>query len=217
MKKRIGKLTYDYCTKPKDYLKIATPIMWPVGSPALTSLVRRIKPMVDISSGQWLGGGDFHVLMETMADTFNNWGLRGGFNKPTCHTIVPYWVKTKPLQRGSAANARWGISRIGKSNVICVNALWQTSKLEYGPPARIRTAWKEGSLVKALVNLANCRRMMKAQGYAAGVDLVGKLLKGCFSYLTTEEQHVIVAVGSVGMQVAKAQSPDVLSGLQVIM
>ena len=90
MPKRLQRLTYEYCNKPRDFNKIATPIRWPRGSPALSSLVRRIKPMVS-PFGLWNGGDRFESIMDIMWDTFNNWGLRAAMNDPMVHTPVPWY------------------------------------------------------------------------------------------------------------------------------
>lgn len=161
MPKRLNALTFEYCSAPRDYLKIATPMRWPRGSPVLESLVRRIRPMVDMDAGIWCGGSDFEVVMNTMWDSYNNWGLRKAFNKPQVHTPVPYFAWEKPLKAGSAKNPKWGLGAIVSPPTICVNALWQTSKHDFGPGARNKSSWKRGSLVLALANhtktlCANC-------------------------------------------------------------
>ena len=88
--RRLERLTYEYCNKPRDFKKIATPIRWPRGSPALSSLVRRIMPMVS-PFGSWFGGDRFESIMDTMWDTFNNWGLRASMNDAMVHTPVPWY------------------------------------------------------------------------------------------------------------------------------
>ena len=98
MPARWEKLVYDYCTTPLDYLSMATPWRWPTGSPALQSVVVRLKTFV--SGSLWRGTG-FQCIMHTVADTYNNWGLRPAFNEPHVHTPVPWFTWSKPLKRGS--------------------------------------------------------------------------------------------------------------------
>ena len=82
-------LTYEHCNRPRDFKKMTTPLRWPRGSPALLSLVRRIKPMVS-SFGDWRGGHDVESVMNTVWDTYNNWGLRQAFNDPMTYSAVPW-------------------------------------------------------------------------------------------------------------------------------
>ena len=101
---RLNRLTYTYTRVPRDFAKIATPIRWPRGSPALMSLNLRLVPLV--RGGKWGGGGDWEVVMNTVWDTFNNWGLREGINDATVHTPIPWYMKDKPLKAGSALQAK---------------------------------------------------------------------------------------------------------------
>ena len=156
MPKRIETMTYEYCRRWRDFCRIATPLRWPRGSPALKSLVRRIKPMVTLY-GRWAGGADFDVIMNTMWDTYNNWGLRSGFNYPMAYSPVPWYAWSKPCEANSASNPRWGLEVILASNVICVNAMWQSSKVDAGPSYRTSAAWHKTSLVRALVDLTQDR------------------------------------------------------------
>ena len=100
MPSRLEALTYDYCVKPKDYLRNATLMRWPKGSPALESLVRRIRPMVDMTAAKWVGGDDFLTVMHCLHDSFVCWVLRGGFNSPDVHTPIPYFAWGQPLEVG---------------------------------------------------------------------------------------------------------------------
>ena len=114
------------------------------------------------SGSAWCGGTDFEVVMDLIWSTFNNWGLRAAFNDAAVYTIVPYYAWGKPVLAGSANNPLWGIDAIFKSQAICVNALWQTSRIDargVGPANRSRTAWGDGSLVQKLV--------ARAQGIAS--------------------------------------------------
>ena len=148
MPQRFQKLTYMYANKARDFNFIATPWRWPTGSPALRSLIIRIKPMVGVS-GEWKGGAEFDSIMRTAWDTVNNWGLRSGMNLPQVHSIVPFYAWKKPLEPGSATNARWGLEAIiSEKTLLSVNQLWQTSRLDTGPPARDARSWKKGSLVR---------------------------------------------------------------------
>ena len=104
MSGRLNRLTYTYTTVPRDFAKIATPIRWPRGSPALMSLNLRLVPLV--RGGKWGGGGDWEVVMNTIWDTFNNWGLREGINDAIVHTPIPWYLKDKPLKSESALQAK---------------------------------------------------------------------------------------------------------------
>ena len=151
MGKRLCGLTYNYAREPRDYLVTATPLRFPRGSPALRSLVMRILPLV--VGGRWLGGNSFDQIMNIIADTFNNWGLRASYQDEDVFTPVPYYAWDQPLKDNSAAHHRWGITAIRNNvNIIGVNALWQTSKMDFGPSARDSASWKETSLVRLLVN-----------------------------------------------------------------
>ena len=146
--KRMQKFTYQYCRQPRDLLSIATPWRWPTKSPALESLVIRIRPMVRFD-GMWQGGTDFDVIMRVVWDTYVVWGLRTAFNLPEVHNIVPYFARGQPFQTGSAENKNWGMGAIAsKDKVVCVNQLWQSSKTHEGPGARDMRSWQPGSLVR---------------------------------------------------------------------
>ena len=148
MQKRLGKFTYQYCHTVKDMLSIATPWRWPLGSPALRSLVIRIKPMI-LPFGRWRGGSEFDTIMYTAWDTVNNWGLRSGINEAAVHSFVPYYAWDTPLKEGSGQNQHWGMEAIiADKTIVCVNQLWQTSKHQFGPSARDARSWKPGSLVR---------------------------------------------------------------------
>jgi hypothetical protein len=106
--KRREKLTYTYCMKSHDMLKIATPWRWPTGSPAQESLVARIEGCVwDAHGGHWRGGDEFEVIMDIAWDTYNNWGLRAAFNPATTHTPVPWYAWAQPLAQGSVLVVRF--------------------------------------------------------------------------------------------------------------
>ena len=151
MPKRLSNLTYQYAREPRDYLSTATPLRFPRGSPALRSLVMRILPMV--RGERWLGNNSFDQIMNVIADTFNNWGLRASYQTADVFTPVPYFAWDKPLQDNSASNPRWGLTAIeSNANIIGVNALWQTSKMDFGAAARDSRSWKETSLVRMLVD-----------------------------------------------------------------
>ena len=98
--KRLNHLSYQYCRNARDFAKVATPVRWPKGSPALASMNLRIVPF--INSGVWKGGIDFEVVMNVMWDTMNNWGLRSGMNDALVHTPVPWFAREKPLTQDSA-------------------------------------------------------------------------------------------------------------------
>ena len=156
MPKRMQKLTYMYCRKPRDFLKISTPWRWPTKSPALESFVIRIMPMVGFC-GTWRGGNEFDTIMQVAWDTYVVWGLRAAFNFPEVHNIVPYFSWGKPLQKGSAQNKDWGMDVIASAGkVVCVNQLWQTSRIREGPGARKKRSWKRGSLARIFPHAA-CR------------------------------------------------------------
>ena len=132
----------------KDKLILATPWRWPLGSPALRSLVIRIKPMI-LPFGCWTGGSHFDVIMKTAWDTVNNWGLRSGINEAAVHSFLPYYSWDTPLKKGSGQNKHWGMEAIlAEMTIVCVNQLWQPSKLQVGPQARDERSWKPGSLVR---------------------------------------------------------------------
>jgi len=187
--KRLIKLSYRYCQKPRDFLKIATPMRWPRQSPALRSLVIRIRPFVRSSSWSWCGGSNFETIMDVMWDTYNVWGLREGFNDYHVYTLVPWFAREQPLQEGSAENPRWGMATIQATpTVVCVNGMWQSSAGASGPKARCRLAWARGSLVSSLVfdTIARCRQ--------AGAPLCKK---GSASWLTNDAIGVFLVNASV--------------------
>jgi len=197
---RLIKLSYNYCQQPRDFLKIATPWRWPRNSPALASLVRRIRPMVQ---NKWLGGTSFETIMNIVWDTYNNWGLRDAFNAPQTHTIVPWFAWGKPLQPGSAQNPRWGMEAIRSSNVVCVNGMWQTSSVKGGPRARSRLSWADGSLVQALVDatLARCRHdgaswIINDEVSWHTKDAVGVFLRKGSACVTNAEKYAYVQVST---------------------
>ena len=101
---RLNRLTYTHTSVPRDYAKTATPLRWPRGSPALKSLNLRLVPL--IRGGKWGGGNDWEVVMNTIWDTFNNWGLRAGINDAIVHTPIPWYLKDKPLKADSALQAK---------------------------------------------------------------------------------------------------------------
>ena len=101
---RLNRLTYTYARIPRDFAKIATPIRWPRGSPALKSFNLRLVPLV--RGGKWSGGSDFEVVMNTLWDTYNNWGLRDGINDAIVHTPIPWHLRDKPLRADSALQAK---------------------------------------------------------------------------------------------------------------
>ena len=114
--KRAEKLTYEFCKTVRDFSKIATPFRWPKDSPVLESLNLRIEPMIP-QGGGWIGGKDFEIVMNTAWDTYNNWGLRDGFNRNETYTPVPWFAWDKPLKENSARNNKWGISFIESHKV----------------------------------------------------------------------------------------------------
>ena len=207
--KRLETLTYEYCTVARDFKRIATPLRWPRGSPALKSLVRRIKPMVT-PYGQWRGGENFDVVMDTMWDTYNNWGLRKAFNDPTTHSAVPWFSWSKPCEAGSVNHPQWGLRDILTLNPVCVNAMWQTSKTSTGPSYRSSLAWHETSLVSALVEVARVRAKLKSQH-----DIVIKSITALLSkarFLTTD---CLVSFAVVNKDSAE-QFPGVVVAMRTI-
>ena len=83
---------------------MATPWRWPRGSLVLTSVVRRIKHMIP-AGGTWAGGSEFEVVMNIVWDTYVCWGLRTAFNAVQVHTIVPWFLKSKPMVPGTVITA----------------------------------------------------------------------------------------------------------------
>ena len=195
--KRLTKLSYEYCAQRRDFLSMATPWRWPRGSPALQSLVRRIRPMVR-KDGTWAGGTSFLVIMHTAWDTYNNWGLRSAFNRPQTHSIVPWFAWSGPLAPGTANHPKWGMEVIRTCNAVCVNGMWQTSATDDGPNARDRKAWGEGSLVRVLVDttLSRCRFAAPSSVEKAftNVEVLGVLMRKCSTFFTTEEKVGLVRV-----------------------
>ena len=99
---RLMKLSAKYCSYPRDFRKPATPLRWPTGSPALQSLVVKLRPMFERDT--WndpCSGQDFEVVMNAIWNVYNNWGLRAGFNAPSVRTIVPYYAWGQPTQQHS--------------------------------------------------------------------------------------------------------------------
>ena len=146
----------EYCSEPGDMRKILTPFRWPANSPALQSFVMRMESIVGstggVRGGGWCGGKEYEVFMDLAWRCVNDWGLRAAFNPCEVHTIVPWYARGKPLLAGSANHDKWGMRAITQNPiVICVNAMWQTSRYEYGPPARSADSWEQGSLVRELV------------------------------------------------------------------
>ena len=199
--RRLIKLSYLYCMRPRDYLKIATPLRWPRGSPPLRSLVRRIAPFVRFES--WAGGTSYESVMNAIWDTYVCWGLRAAFNDPQVHTPVPWFARDKPLKAGTANNPRWGVGAItANPAVLCVNAMWQTSASAAGPKARSRMAWLPGSAVEALV--AHTIAMCKSRpdfGVRSGAGWMASESMGVFreiakadGFFTFEEEDVHVQV-----------------------
>jgi len=44
--------------------------------------------------------------MNTLWDTYNNWGLRDGINDAIVHTPIPWYLRDKPLRADSALQAK---------------------------------------------------------------------------------------------------------------
>ena len=214
--KRLTKLSYEYCAQRRDFLSMATPWRWPRGSPALQSLVRRIRPMVR-KDGTWAGGTSFLVIMHTAWDTYNNWGLRSAFNRPQTHSIVPRFAWSGPLAPGTANHPKWGMAVIRTGNAVCVNGMWQTSATDDGPNARDRKAWGEGSLVRVLVNttLSRCRFAAPSSVEKAftNVEVLGVLMRKCSTFFTTEEKVGLVRVHEVWCRVARCFDGVQISGV----
>jgi len=200
---RLVRLSYVYCQKPRDFLKMATPLRWPRKSPALRSLVVRIRPFVRLSS--WAGGTSFETVMNAMWDTYTCWGLRDGFNDPETHTIVPWFARGKPLLAGSAAHPRWGMAAIQATpTVVCVNGMWQTSASVGGPKARSRLSWAKGSLVDALVTetLARCRQGRPPLGGNDGARWFTSDFLGLFLAVSTQDGYFTFAEEDAYVQVS---------------
>ena len=80
---------------------------------------------------------------------------------------------------------------IGVHNVVCVNALWQSSALDGGPAARNKEAWKKGSLVRVLVDetLKKCWSKVAETKRAKTLweAVLEHALKPAMTYLTAAE------------------------------
>lgn len=58
-----------------------------------------------------------------------------------------------------AKNKKWGMDYIREHSkeILCINAMWQTSRTTSGPAARDKEAWERNSLVEALVQESKSR------------------------------------------------------------
>ena len=98
------------------------------------------------------------------------------------------------MEKNSVNNDRWGLGVIeGHGGVICVNAMWQTSAVKEGPPARNRTAWGKNSLVQVLVDRTLARVSLKETSPQPKRD-PRFLALGTREDFTPEEQAVLLQV-----------------------
>ena len=79
----------------------------------------------------------------------------------------------------------------GHGGVVCVNAMWQTSAVEEGPPARHRAAWGNNSLVQVLVDRTLARVILKEASQQALEDS-RTLAFQTREYFTPKEQVVLL-------------------------
>ena len=109
----------------------------------------------------------------------NDWGLRAAFNPCEVHTIVPWYARGKPLLAGSANHDKWGMRAITQNPlVICVNAMWQTSRYEY---------------LGARIGLSCARDCLRNGGFSHNrhIAVIAVCYWTCASAIVAQKQSVI--------------------------
>ena len=103
---RLLNLTLDYCREPRDFLKLATPLRFPKGSPMLQSLVATLSFCFPGNGRPREPSGNpcrnYDFVMDTIKQHINDSGLRSAFCEPTAFSPIPYFAWSTPLQSGTA-------------------------------------------------------------------------------------------------------------------
>lgn len=106
-------LTLNYCVAPRDYLKLATPLRFPRGSPMLANLVAKLQQCFPAEGPPRDMHGkpckEYDFVMDILRGAINKHGLRGAFQQPMVFSPVPYFAWSKPLEAGTALlGGAWG-------------------------------------------------------------------------------------------------------------
>ena len=120
----------DYCRRPADQLKLASPFRLPKDNPLLPPLVESLREY--FASGEPVNKEhEYDVpFMNKMKDAIISWGLEKAFAPSEAYSVMPYWAWEKPTNKGTRLNEKWGINVIQSGQVISVNSFWQSSKFE---------------------------------------------------------------------------------------
>ena len=113
------------------------------------------------------------------------------------------------------------MSVISNHHVVCVNAMWQTSKVVNGPQQRSRGAWHASSLVMALVdatlervhrleNMSESENMSEPVVSWFGVALGASSFRSCFT--DAEKGQIVLLSASVA-----SAWPDVMLARRTIL
>ncbi len=125
--KRQAKLTVEHCAHPRDYLHIATPLRFPRHSPVLRCILTRLRAIF-APDGTLNDFGGYDTVMDIVASSINDCGLRRGYQRPETFCPVPFFAWQKPLQKASKNNPEWGLRALLAKDCFAVNAFWQSSK-----------------------------------------------------------------------------------------
>ena len=96
--KRHVEQTVSYCIQPRDYWSIATPWMFPRGSPALTAVLEKMRQQYAAEGQPAWEDTNYDHNMKMMAKVINDQGLREAYNSPAVFSSIPYFRASHALE-----------------------------------------------------------------------------------------------------------------------
>ena len=86
--KRHVETTLSYCRQPRDFCQIATPWMFPRGSPALKAVLEIMRREYAAEGQPVWEDTDYDHNMKIMAKVINDYGLRDAYNPPEVFSSI---------------------------------------------------------------------------------------------------------------------------------
>ena len=121
----------DYCRKPRDQLKLASPFRFPKGNPLLPVVIDWLLQYFASAKPVRPDSEEYDMpFMDKMKEQVVAWGLEAAFAPSDAYCVMPYYAWTKPIEAGSKDNQTWGIDVIKSGRVVSVTNFWQTSRRE---------------------------------------------------------------------------------------